>query len=247
MLARFPLLCFLAIVGCTAACTAPGIGEEDGDTSGDALSGRVTVGRIVQTAGEALRLRRAPTRTTTSNIVGVLPKGTSVKILESVPNDGFYKVEVQDAALVKKLRTSTGWVYGEYLTGDAEEPQDPDESRTGTWDVPTQMKAKLVVSSCADLRDDQGNAFAPSLDDAIAGKTSYAAIAIDTNTFAYGMKATIDQVDAKSGKTIKFKVLKTATSAPDGPFTVTICTRSGTAEGLAPADGFVDLSVYAYW
>jgi hypothetical protein len=246
------LLFLLASLAPLAACGAPS-DDDDGSTEGaDALSGRVTAGRVVQTIGDGLRLRSKPSRVTTANIIGVLPKGTSVKIVDGVPNDGFYKVQVVDAAVAARLHPSTGWVYGEYLNGEAEEPQDPDESRTGTWDVPTKMKARLVVTKCSALKDDKGNAFAPPLDDALAGKSSYAAIALDTNTFSFGMKATIDQVDAKgalnpSAKPIKLKILKTAAASPDGPVTATICTVSGAAEGLATEDGFVDLSVYAYW
>ena len=180
------LLASLALVVGSIGCAAPSDADE-AESSGEALSGRVTVGRVVQTAGDALRLRRSPSRETTQNIIGVLPKGTSVKILESAPNDGFYRVEVQDRAVTAKLRTSTGWVYGEYLSGDSEEPVDPDESRTGTWDVPTEMRAKLVVRRCA-------GTFAPSLEDAVAGRSPWAAVAFDTNTFSKGMKVKIAQL-----------------------------------------------------
>lgn len=238
------LLASLALVVGSVGCAAPSDADE-AESSGEALSGRVTVGRVVQTAGDALRLRRSPSRETTQNIIGVLPKGTSVKILESAPNDGFYRVEVQDRAVTAKLRASTGWVYGEYLSGDSEEPVDPDESRTGTWDVPTEMRAKLVVRRCA-------GTFAPSLEDAVAGRSPWAAVAFDTNTFSKGMKVKIAQLDARSalnptGKSVKLKILETATSAPDGPFTVTVCTASGSAPALETADGFVDVAVYAYW
>jgi hypothetical protein len=246
------LASLVVAVGCSASAE-----DDGGDASGEALSGRVTPGRVVETAGDALRLRRTPSRTTTDNIVGVLPKGTSVKLLEAAPNDGFYRVEVQSQALASKLRVSTGWVYGEYLSGASEEPEDPDASKTGTWDVPTQMRAKLVVARCDALRDDQGNAFGASLDDAIAGRSPWAAVGFDTNTFAAGMKVTIDQVSARSaqnpsGKAVKLKIAKTAARARDemAPFTVTVCTRTGTAPALtalATEDGFVDVSVYAYW
>lgn len=249
MIGRFATL--LALVTLAAGCAAEAPADE-GDSSADALSGRVTAGRVVQTIGDALRLRRAPTRTMTANILAVLPKGTSLRIVDGVPDDGFYQVELVDAALAKKVGAKRGWVYGEYLNGESEEPEDPDQSKTGTWDVPTQMRAKLVVARCDALRDDQGNAFAPPVEDAVSGKSAFAAAAFDTNTFAYGMKATIAQLDAKnalnpSGKALKLKVLKTAGSAPDGPFTVTICTRTGNDPGIADAEGFVDVSVYAYW
>ena len=228
----------------SVACAGPTDEDTEG-SSGEALAGRVTVGRVVETAGDALRLRRTPSRETTQNILGVLPKGTRVKILESAPNDGFYRVEVQDRAVTSKLRTSTGWVYGEYLAGESEEPEDPDASKTGTWDVPTEMRAKLVVRRCE-------GTFAPSLEDAVAGRSPWAAVGFDTNTFAKGMKVTIAQLDARSslnptGKSLKLKVLETAASAPDGPFTVTVCTASGSAPALQTEDGFVDVAVYAYW
>lgn len=237
---RVALLLSVLALGCAAPA-----GDEGASATTDALRGTVTVGRIVETATDGLRLRSSTSRDTLKNIIGTMPKGTQVKIIAADPADGFYQVKVLDAALTKKWKRDTGWVFGEYLTGESE---DPDTSHTGEWDEPSRAVAKLVVKKCEGMTDDRGNAFAPTLDDALSGKSAYAAIGIDTNTFAYGMKATIDEVTAlsSSGKTIEFKVLKTAASAPAGPFTATICTKSGAAPAGLSAEE-VSLAVYAYW
>jgi hypothetical protein len=231
-------------------CAADNWGEDKSETE-NALIGKVTAGRIVTTNTDGLRLRRNPTRENTKNIIGLIPKGTQVKIIDGSPTDGFYKVEVIDKKVRDDLAADSGWVFGEYLNGEEEQEFDPNESRTGTHDVPTVMQAKLTVSSCAGLKDDKGEPMTRTVEDAISGKLAYAVIAIDTNTFAYNMRASIDEVDAKSsfntrGKKVKFKIVKTAKEAPDGGFTATICSSSD-LDIPRDADGRVTLSVYAYW
>jgi len=244
------VLLFSLLSTAVAGCSADNWGEDQSGAE-SALTGRVTAGRIVTTATDGLRLRRNPSRENTKNIIGLIPKDTNVKILDGVPNDGFYKVEVMDAKVKSGLAAATGWVFGEYLNGDEEEPFDPDESRTGTHDVPTVMKAKLVVSDCKGLTDDKGEPMTRTVEDVISGKLNYAVIAIDTNTFSYNMMARIEELEAKSsfnanGKKVKFKVVKTEKQAPEGGFTATICSSTNVAIPV-DGDGRVTLSVYAYW
>lgn len=241
--------CVLAALS-VAGCAGDNWGEDKSETE-NALVGKVTAGRIVTTNTDGLRLRKTPSRENTKNIIGLIPTGTNVKIVDGSPTDGFYKVEVMDKKVRDDLVVDTGWVFGEYLNGEEEEEFDPDESRTGTHDVPTVMSAKLVVSSCAGLKDDKGEPMTRTVEDVISGKLAYGVIAIDADTFSYNMRAGIDEVDAKSsfnprGKRVKFKIVKTAKgSQPDG-FTATICSSSN-LNVPRNSDGRVTLSVYAYW
>lgn len=232
----------------TGCAAADNWAEEQGGSE-SALTGKVTAGRVVQTVTDGLRLRKTPTRVNTNNIIGLIPQGTNVKILDGTPSDGFYKIEVLDKTIRDALVVDSGWVFGEYLSGEAEEPFDPDESLTGTHDVPTEMRVKLTISDCKGLKDDQGKAMAPTIDDALSGRSSYAVLAIDTNTFSYGMKAKIQELDQKSsfnpsGKAIKLKIVKTVKEQPAGMFTVTLCS---TATTTIPTDGgLLNLAVYPY-
>jgi hypothetical protein len=253
MLARTStLVSLLAITLLAAGCASENWVEDEGG-SDSALTGKVTVGRVVQTVTEGLRLRRTPSRENTNNIIGLIPTGSNVKIVDGTPTDGFYKIEVIDKKVRDALEADIGWVYGEYLNGDAEEPPaDPDQSLTGTWDVASEVRVNFKISDCKGLKDDQGKPMAPTIDDVLEkGTSSYAVLAIDTNTYSYGMKAKIKEVDQKSsfnpgGKPVKFKIVKTAKTQPQDGFTVTICGRPESAMTLPTDNGLLNLSVYAY-
>jgi len=261
-LARLPSLALLLVVVAAAGgvgCASPTL--EDADESAGAISGDVEVGTEFETLGDALRLRRTPSKEDSKNILGLLPTGTKVKILEGAPNNGFYKVEVTSEPIASELPLSKGWVYGEYLKGDAEEPpvteeekEQLEESTTGTHEgTPTVALVNFVVdTACASKKDDKGKAMAPSLDEALAGTKTYAVVGIDTNTFSYGMRASLEELDKVSdwnpeGKKIPLKVMKTLTTQAPAGFTVTLCASAAAKEQIkGDADGKMTLSVYGF-
>ena len=248
MLARtlLPLLGLSLLLGCASPATT-----EDTAGSNSALSGSVAAGTVTKTSTDGLRLRKTADKTNLSNVIGLIPIGTQVKIVTGTPTKGFYQIKVLDPALAKALQVDTGWVYGDYLTGKATEPTAPDESLTGTHDVDTIASVDWIQSDCTGLVDDAGNPMAPSVDDVLLGSAhAYAVIAIDTNTFSYGTSASIDEVDQASlfnpgGVKVPLKIVKTSTTQPDGPFTVTIC-MSPSSKALLPTDanGRVTLHVH---
>lgn len=250
-----PLLGLSLLIG----CAAPATGEELSGTD-SALSGNVAAGTVTKTTTDGLRLRRTPDKSsdksadkTLSNIVGLIPIGTQVKIVTGTPTNGFYQIKVLDAALVKALKVDTGWVFGDYLEGKAEEPADPaeDVSLTGTHDVDTIATVDFIASDCTDLKDDMGRAMAPTVDDyLLSSGHPYAVIAIDTNTFSYGSSASIEEIDQASsfnpgGVKVPLKIVKTSRTQPAGGFTVTIC-MSTSSKALLPTDanGQVTLHVH---
>lgn len=242
----------LVLVGSLlAACAAPGL-EEEMSGSDSALSGTVAAGTVTKTTTDGLRLRRTPDKASSANVIGLIPIGTQVKIVTGKPTNGFYKLQVLDETLAQKLAVDTGWVYGDYLEGKDEEPAPSEEepSLTGTHDVPTVARVKWIGSDCKNLKDDQGKPMAPSVDDFLlsSGKP-FAVIGIDTNTFSYGMTASIEEIDQPSsfnpgGVKVPLKIVKTARAQPDGMFTVTIC-MSPASKALLPTDedGLLTLSV----
>ena len=250
-----PLLALSFLIG----CAAPATGEDLSGTD-SALSGTVAAGTVTKTITDGLRLRKTPDKSaatdadkTKSNIYGLIPIGTQVKILTGKPTNGFYQIKVLDAALVKALQVDTGWVFGDYLQGKAEEPADPaaDVSLTGTHDVDTIATVDFISSDCTDLKDDMGRAMAPTVDDfLLSSGHPYAVIGIDTNTFSYGMMASIEEIDQASsfnpgGVKVPLKIVKTSKTQPAGGFTVTIC-MSDSSKALLPTDanGRVTLHVH---
>ena len=231
-------------------CASPATGE-DTEGTGSALSGTVAAGTVTKTSTDGLRFRRTAAKTDSSNVIGLIPKGTQLKLVTGTPTKGFYQIKILDTVLAKALQVDTGWVYGDYLTGKATEPADPDESLTGTHDVETIATVNWVQSDCKDLTDDKGNAMGPSVDDYLLGSGNvYAVIAIDTNTFSYGSSASIEEIDQRSsfnpgGVKVPLRIVKTSTTQPDGPFTVTLC-MSPSSKALLPTDanGQVTLHVH---
>jgi hypothetical protein len=106
-----------------AACAT--LPEDDAsDDAASAIEGSVRVGKIVTTTTR-LRFRTSPSTQNLRNVAGVLPTGTEVKIVESSPTRGFYKVELQDEDLIRSFDRSTGWCFGRYLLDGAPEEDLP--------------------------------------------------------------------------------------------------------------------------
>ena len=98
----------LALSACSAAPGDPDSTElvgasETVDANGDALSGSQTAGSKLLTTAD-LNLRSGPS--TNKSILHVIPDGAEVTLVESAPNNGFYRV---------KHNGTTGWSYGAYL------------------------------------------------------------------------------------------------------------------------------------
>lgn len=253
MLGRsLPLLSALLLVG---ACAADSAELDDDTSSAEALSGNVDNGAIVKTVTDGLRLRKTPSKADETNIVGLLPRGTRVKIVDGRETNGFYKVNVLSTPIRDDLTTPIGWVFGDYLAGRAVEPgangtTEREESRTGTRAAPTVMRVNFTVTDCRTLNDDKGKPMTPSIDDFLTTSgLTHAVIGIDTNTFSYGARATIDEVDAPSlfnpgGTKVPLTIVKTAKTQPSGAFTVTLCSNKATTSLLPANDGMLTLSVY---
>lgn len=235
------VLGFAILSGCAAAS-----GEEAAGASGEALTGDVAVGTTVETT-TALRIRRSPSTESSSNILGILPAGTKVKILASKATEGFYNVEVLDDALARKLKTDKGWCFGEHLLGGSEDPQAEAEAEAEA-EEPTPaapagrtFKAQFESKNCRPLKDDRNEFMSPTIDEFVinaGGEVETAAIAINSNVLPYGTLLTIPEVDAKpaissKGRSVVFKVVKTTPTASDN-LVVTLCTM---ASGFLPARG----------
>ena len=96
-----------------SACSAVGTNDPDSDelvggpeenlgTNHDAISGSVAVGSTLIATGN-VNLRTGPS--TSNSILHVVPNGSTVTVVESSPQNGFYKI---------KHNGSTGWSYGQY-------------------------------------------------------------------------------------------------------------------------------------
>jgi hypothetical protein len=244
MFRRAFFLLVLPVIGCAAEPS------ETTSDSNDALSGNVAVGKVVTVHGDALRLRKTPDLSNLKNVIGLLPINSQVRITSAAPQNGFYQVDVLTSSVAKKLGASSGWVYGSYINGKAKDPIDTtvdDGNGTGSWNAPTQAKVDFVVADCSTLKDDQGKAMAPTIEDFMSSDQPYAVIGIDTNTFSYGMTASIAELNAKSafnpgGVNIPLKIVKTATTQPDAGFTVTLCMKD--AMNLPTDSGQLNLTVY---
>lgn len=240
-------------VGCAEAPNA----EEAGDTS-DAITGGVYVGKVVTVSGDALRLRSTPDlkkadgSALTKNIVGLLPVGTKIKISDATEHNGFYAVEVLTADMRKKLATPTGWVYGEFIKQQLQEPVDntvEDGNGTGSWNNPEPALVSYTFADCSGMKDDQGKAMAPTVEQFLANDEPYAVIALDTNTYSYNMVAEITELSAKSpvnpnGIRIPLRIVKTSKTQPSGGFTATICASPSLQADLPNKSGKVTLTVY---
>jgi hypothetical protein len=241
------LLSALSLFG-APGCAAESAQEDTSDSS-DAITGSVAAGKVVTVSGDALRLRRTPDLTNTKNVLGLLPVGTQVKITSATKQNGFYAVEVLTAGIKKKLGVATGWVYGDFIDQKAKDPIDntvEDGQGTGSWNNPESMKVGVVVTDCSQLKDDQGKAMAPTIDEFLAGDLPYAVIGLDTNTYPYGMTADIAELNAKStfnpgGIRIPLRIVKTAATQPAAGFTVTLCASDAVKASL-PSE--VNLTVY---
>lgn len=242
------------------ACGGAGLGE-DFASGEDALTGNVTVGRTVQTQADGLRLRKTPSKESQKNVIGLLPAGTTVKLLESAPVDGFYKVEVMDDGMRERLLVDTGWVWGEHLNGEAEEPaeeevvlaQAPAEARVD--EAPEYGEPKTVYPiprfvDCRGRTDDKGAAMV-NVETPMGGTPALASLELNSDEFPYGSEATIKQVDLQNnfnpgGSPITFKIVRTLPKHVTTQLYVTICTDApGFAQSALPKDifGRVDVTV----
>ena len=237
-----------------SACAAP---IDDADTGTEAaLSGRVAEGTVVETT-TTLRIRRTPSTASSANIHGLLPVGTEVRVMESLPTNGFYKVEILDESLARKIKQRAGWVFGEYLTGEGEEPDLPadgkvendnatdDEDGNADPSTPTPMrelKARFVSKNCVPMKDDQNQYMRPTIDEFVIngnGNVTHAALGINSDELPYGALLRIPEIDQKpavanKGRSVLFKVVKTGDAPASEPLTVTLCTM---ASGLLPPAG----------
>lgn len=244
--------CSIALLAVTACFVTGCAGQEleDTDGSNSAISGDVSVGTIVETT-TSLRIRRTPSQDSSSNILGILPPGTKVMVLQSSAENGFYNIRViEDDALVRALKTDTGWAYGEYLRGDEVEPGVEEEAEGETDDGGDQSPGELTVGSsfqadfeakhCNSIRDDMGEFMTQTVNQFVinpGGNVPFAAMGIDSKALPYGTLIRIPEIDAKpavarAGRSVVFKVTKTGDApASAGVSTVTICTR---ASGFLP-------------
>lgn len=249
-MARHSLLHALGFALVTlSACAAP---LDDGETGTEAaLSGRVVEGTVVETT-TSLRIRRTPSTESSSNILGLLPVGTEVRVMESLPTNGFYKVEILDDALARKIKQRSGWVFGEYLTGEGEEPdlpaeneveeEDQDQGGDATPEPARELKARFVSKNCVPLKDDQNQYMRPTIDEFVIngnGNVTHAALGINSDELPYGTLLRIPEIDQKQavankGRSVLFKVVKTGDAPASEPLTVTLCTM---ASGLLPPAG----------
>jgi len=138
--------------------------EDSDESGGAAISGDVAVGTVVKTTTR-LNYRRTPSQANRSNILGVLPTGTDVRIVKSSATDGFYNVSLEDAALAKVLGSKTGWVYGQYLKGNGTDTIEADggtdageaDAKTDVETIPTPDGAtgplcKKLAACCWQLK-----------------------------------------------------------------------------------------------
>lgn len=236
------------LVGLLLVAACAGTAAEDMEAGGSAITGSVAAGTVVTTT-TALRIRRGPSSESEKNILGILPAGTKVKIVDPDPVSGFYSVEVEDDVLVAKLKTSKGWCFGEHLLGkatddaadDAEQDEDGTDAPVPT-PAPRTMKAQFVSKNCRPMKDDQGAFMKPTIDDFVinaGGNVDFAVMEVNSNALPYGTMLTIDELDAKpaianKGRGVTFKVVKTVASAASEPLTVTLCTM---ASGFLPPRG----------
>lgn len=238
------------LVGLLLVAACAGTAAEDMEAGGSAITGSVAAGTVVTTT-TALRIRRGPSADSEKNILGILPVGTKVKIVDPDPVSGFYSVEVQDSTLVAKLKTSKGWCFGEHLLGKAADEGADEAPGTNDDDdadvpvptpAPRTMKAQFVSKNCRPMKDDQGAFMKPTIDDYVinaGGNVDFAVMEVNSNALPYGTMLTIDELDAKpaianKGRGVKFKIVKTAATAVSAPLTVTLCT---TASGFLPPAG----------
>ncbi|MBX3196570.1 MAG: SH3 domain-containing protein [Labilithrix sp.] len=248
---RSPLLRALgfALVA-LSACAAP---LEDGETGAEAaLSGRVAEGTVVETT-TALRIRRTPSTESSANILGLLPVGTEVRVMESLPTNGFYKVELLDEGLARKIKQRGGWVFGEYLTGEGEEPElpadgegdadgDQDPDGDATPEPVRELTARFVSKNCVPMKDDQNQYMRPTIDEFVIngnGNVTHAALGINSDALPYGTLVRIPEIDQKQaianrGRSVLFKVVKTGDAPASEPLTATLCTM---ASGFLPPAG----------
>ena len=237
-----------------SACAAP---IDDGDTGAEAaLSGRVAEGTVVETT-TTLRIRRTPSTESSANILGLLPVGTEVRVMESLPTNGFYRVEILDDALARKIKQRAGWVFGQYLTGEGEEPDLPadgevanekedekenDNGEDSTTAPARELKARFVSKNCVPMKDDQNQYMRPTIDEFVIngnGNVTHAALGINSDELPYGALLRIPEIDQKQavankGRSVLFKVVKTGDAPASEPLTVTLCTM---ASGLLPPAG----------
>ncbi|MCS6900851.1 MAG: SH3 domain-containing protein [Myxococcales bacterium] len=105
-------LVMMTLVGASMALSAcEGAGAVDSEQlvgveepSGEELTGTMAVGTQVKTTAN-LNLRSGPS--TSHKVLRVMPKGSTVTIVSSSPNNSFYQV---------KHDGLTGWAHGSYLT-----------------------------------------------------------------------------------------------------------------------------------
>lgn len=232
------------LVGLLLVAACAGTAGEDMEAGGSAITGSVAAGTVVTTTA-ALRIRRGPSADSEKNILGVLPVGTKVKIVDPDPVSGFYNVEVQDSTLVAQLKTSKGWCFGEHLLGKAtddgavDEPEETDNAPGKP--AATTMQAQFESKNCRPMKDDQGAFMKPTIDDYVinaGGNVDFAVMEVQTSSpLKYGTTLSIDEIDAlpaiaNKGRGVKFKIVKTPQgAATTGPVIVTLCT---TASGFLP-------------
>jgi hypothetical protein len=243
------------------SCLVVGCAGEPGEESaseGDAITQAVYTGKILTVTGDALRLRGTPEKETADgkaikkNIIGLLPVGTTIKVTDAKERNGFYAVEVLTPAMRKKLAKSTGWIYRDFFDQKAKAPVDntvEQGSGTGSWNNPERAQVDFTFADCSALQDDKGAAMGPSLEQFLAADEPFVTIAIDTNTFSYGMVADIKELNEKSplnpnGIPIPLRIVKTAATQPDAGFTVTICANPAMKAQLPTDGGKLNLSVY---
>lgn len=115
VLAALGWMSALSLVAC-----APGDGEADSEellaapetaeSNGEAISGSLEAGTSL-TATTNVNLRSSPS--TSSSVLHVVPKGSSVTLEQSAPTSGFYKV---------KHNGTVGWSFGQYYEVAAKPP-----------------------------------------------------------------------------------------------------------------------------
>jgi uncharacterized protein YraI len=127
----------LGAASCAPANGAADDMEADGaDENVEGLSGNVPVGSELEATGN-VNLRASAS--TSGNILGVLAKGTKVKVVSSAPSNGFYNID--------HLGT-IGWSSGKYL------------QPTGGVSGPLPNGTTLVAQGDVNLRSGPGTSFA---------------------------------------------------------------------------------------
>ena len=104
----------LAAAACSRAISTDG--EDEGALQGDVAAAQ----EVVTTAN--LQLRRAPTKQTGANVIGIVPRGTTLRVAAGAPIEGFYRVDILDDAVIHALRAKSGYALGESLRSSALEP-----------------------------------------------------------------------------------------------------------------------------